>query len=265
MSLVSQEQSEHGAGARAPTFAAREVTKDFGGLRAVDSVSLELERGEILGLIGPNGSGKTTFINVVTGRLPITAGEVWVDGTNITGWPAHKIAQLHLIRTFQLMKPFKRLTVLENVEVAAVSVEHLSRRKAQVRARAILERMGLAERAGLLAGVLPTGEERNLEVARALAAGPAFLLLDEPAAGLNDQESEQLVKSLAGIPSDMDCGLLVVDHDMRFIMGLCDRIHVLNHGRTICRGTCEEVQRDPEVIAAYLGSAAEEDFQHVDR
>lgn len=246
-------------GSHAEVLIAREVTKDFGGLRAVDSVSLKLERGEILGLIGPNGSGKTTFINVVSGRLLITSGEVWVGDTNITGWPTHKIAQIHLIRTFQLMKPFKRLTVLENVEVAAVSVGHLSRRSARARAWAILELMGLAQHADLMAGTLPTGEERNLEIGRTLATDPSFLLVDEPGAGMNEAEVEMLITRLAGIPREIGCGILLVDHDMRLIMSLCDRIHVLNQGQTIAEGTPEEIRRQPEVIEAYLGSAAKED------
>jgi branched-chain amino acid transport system ATP-binding protein len=241
---------------KANALVARQVTRDFGGLRAVDSVSLRLERGEILGLIGPNGSGKTTFINVVTGYLDITAGEVWVDDLNITNWPAHKIPYTGVIRTFQVVRPFKALSVLENVEVAAVSIGRLSRRKARERAWVAVKRMGLARRANLPAGTLPYGDERRLEIARALVTEPAFLLLDEPGAGMNDAEIEDLLKSLASLPEEIDCGILIVDHDMRLIMRLCDRIHVLNHGRTIAEGTPEEVRRHPKVREAYLGSAA---------
>jgi branched-chain amino acid transport system ATP-binding protein len=249
--------SEH---PEADVFATKEVTKDFGGLRAVNSVSLKLGRGEILGLIGPNGSGKTTFINVVTGNLDITDGQVRVGHADITGWPAYKIARLGLVRTFQLMRPFSSLTVLENVEVAAVSANRLSRREARKRAWAALDHMGLAQHANLMAGALTTGEERYLEVARAIVVGPAFLLLDEPGAGLNETEIERLLQVLAGIPHEIDCGLLVVDHDMRLIMPLCDRIHVLNQGRTIAKGTPDEVKGNPDVIAAYLGSAGKDEY-----
>ena len=241
---------------KASAFVARDVSKNFGGLRAVDGVSLKLDRGEIMGLIGPNGSGKTTFINVVTGNLDITSGEVWIDDTDITGWAAHKIPAMGIARTFQVVRLFDTLTVLENVEVAAVSVGNLSRGEATALAWEALERVGLTQRAYLDAGTLPYGEERSVEVARALVTNPSFLLLDEPGAGLNESELDVLLDSLATIPRDIDCGMLVVDHDMRFIMRLCDRIHVLNHGQTIAEGTPEEVRRQPEVREAYLGSEA---------
>jgi branched-chain amino acid transport system ATP-binding protein len=241
------------------TLVANNITKNFGGLRAVNQVSLELAIGEILGLIGPNGSGKTTFINVVTGNLDITEGEVWIGDTNITGWPPHKIPFTGIARTFQVVRLFKALTVLENVEVAAVSVKRLSRKDAKERARNALELVGLTRRADVQAGTLPYGEERELEIARALVTDPKFLLLDEPGAGLNEDESETLLKNLARLPGEIGCGMLVVDHDMRLIMRLCDRIHVLDHGSTIAQGTPEEVRNNPEVKKAYLGSAALED------
>lgn len=230
------------------------VTKDFVGLRALDSVSLTLERGEILGLIGPNGSGKTTLINIVTGFLKPTAGRIWFDGVDITNWPPHKIAPLGVARTFQTIKLFLGLTVLENVEVAAVS-GGLSRHQARQRAYEILERVGIARLAELRAGALPYGQERRVEIARALATDPGSLLLDEPAAGLTEAESDALLEILARLPEETGCGMLIVDHDMRLIMKLCDRVHVLNYGATIGEGTPGEVRRNPAVVEAYLGTS----------
>jgi branched-chain amino acid transport system ATP-binding protein len=233
------------------------VTKDFVGLRALNSVSLTLEQGEILGLIGPNGSGKTTLINVVTGFLKPTQGRIGVGDVDITNWPPHKIAPLGLARTFQTIKLFLGLTVLENVEVAAVSAG-LPRRRARQRAYVVLERLGATQLADLPAGALPYGQERRVEVARALATNPSFLLLDEPAAGLSEAESDDLLQTLASIPRETGCGMLIVDHDMRLIMRLCDRVHVLNYGKTIGEGTPGEVRRNPAVIEAYLGAPAQE-------
>jgi branched-chain amino acid transport system ATP-binding protein len=235
------------------------VTKDFAGLRAVDGVSFTLRSGEILGLIGPNGSGKTTTINVLTGLLRISGGRVRVDDADVTGWPPHRIAQAGLARTFQVVKLFKDFTVLENVEVGAISAGGLSRRQARARAESVLERVGIAHLAQLPARVLPQGEERRVEIARALATGPAFLLLDEPGAGLNEAEVEVLLPTLERIRREVGCGILVVDHDMRLIMGLCDRLHVLNYGRTIAEGPPEAVRADPAVIEAYLGTTDETD------
>jgi branched-chain amino acid transport system ATP-binding protein len=233
------------------------VTKDFVGLRALDSVSLGLERGEILGLIGPNGSGKTTLINILTGFLKPTAGQIRIDGVDITNWSPHRITPLGLARTFQTIKLFLGLTVLENVEVAAVSAD-LPRARARRRAFEALERLGVAGLADHPAGGLPYGAERRVEIARALATGPNYMLLDEPAAGLNRSESDDLLKSLASIPEDTGCGILIVDHDMRLIMRLCHRVHVLNYGKTIGEGLPEQVRQNAAVVRAYLGTSASE-------
>lgn len=241
----------------AATLNVEGLTKDFVGLRALDSVSLTLERGEILGLIGPNGSGKTTFINVITGFLKPTEGRVRVNGIDITGWTSYKIARLGLGRTFQTLKLFLGLTVIENVEVAAVSAG-MPRNKAKQRAHDVLEFLGVLELADVPADSLPYGQERYVEIARALAGNPDFLLLDEPAAGLSEMEGEDLLKSLASIPQEIGCGMLIIDHDMRLIMRLCHRLQVLNYGHTIGEGTPEEVRRNPAVIEAYLGVLVQE-------
>lgn len=231
-----------------------DLTKDFAGLRAVDGVSFALGRGEILGLIGPNGSGKTTTINLITGLLRITSGTVNVDGTPVAGWPPHRIAQAGLARTFQVVKLFKDFTVLENVEVAAMSAKRLPRAEARARAAAALDLVGISHLANLPANILPQGEERRVEIARALATEPAYLLLDEPGAGLNDAEIEVLLPTMQRIRELRGCGVLIVDHDMRLIMSLCDRLHVLNYGQTIAEGTPDLVRREPAVIEAYLGA-----------
>jgi branched-chain amino acid transport system ATP-binding protein len=231
------------------------ITKDFAGLRALDKVSLRFSQGEILGLIGPNGSGKTTLINVITGLYPSNGGTVHADGVEITNKPAYLIARSGIARTFQTIRLFRDLTVRENVEVAGVSMG-LGRPAARERADTVLEEMGLSAWRESLAGALPYGLERRVEVARALAMQPRFLLLDEPAAGLNEEESDDLLRILVTIPEAKGLGILIVDHDMRLIMRLCHRLHVLSYGKTIGEGTPDQVRAIPAVIEAYLGSAA---------
>jgi branched-chain amino acid transport system ATP-binding protein len=232
------------------------MTKMFEGLRALDDVNLRVGKGEILGLIGPNGSGKTTLINVVTGVLPPSAGRVFALDREITGLPSFKVARAGVARTFQTVRLFRDLTVWENVEVAALSVGK-PRGAARALAEAAITELGLEAWRDQLASILSYGDNRRVEVARALAMAPDFLLLDEPAAGLNEEESDELLNILAPIPGNRDLGMLVIDHDMHLIMRLCHRIHVLNYGRTIAEGSPEEVRQIPEVVEAYLGSTAE--------
>jgi branched-chain amino acid transport system ATP-binding protein len=226
------------------------------GVKAVDGVDLELALGEILGLIGPNGAGKTTLVNALSGFQRATSGEVVLNGEDITTWTSAEIARAGLVRTFQDVRLFSGLTVFENVESAAVS-RGTSRAAARGLASELLARMRLGERAGLAAGGLAHGQERRLAIARALATRPSFLLLDEPAAGLDEAESDELVGALAEIRDAFALGLLVIEHDMRVIMRLCERIQVLDHGKTIAIGTPAEIRSDPAVLTAYLGTAAE--------
>lgn len=233
------------------------VCKYFSGLKAVDDVSFDLRVGEILGLIGPNGSGKTTLINVITGLLPATSGQLYIDQKEITRLPAHDVARVGIARTFQTIRLFRELTVLENVQVAGVSLG-LTHGEAKDLALSLLQEVGLYDSADRLATELAYGNQRRLEIARALAMRPKFLLLDEPAAGLNQEEGEVLLSMLIKLPAEKNLGVLVVDHDMHLIMRLCDRLHVLNYGRTIADGTPDEVRKDKAVIQAYLGRSAKE-------
>jgi branched-chain amino acid transport system ATP-binding protein len=227
----------------------------FGGVHAVDGVDLVLKKGEILGLIGPNGAGKTTFVNALSGFQKPTAGTVHMNGADVTGWSPYRLARRGLARTFQSVRLFPGLTVLENVELGGVGVG-MRRPAARKWARELLERLHLGDKAHLYATGLPHGLERRLGIVRALAAKPTFLMLDEPAAGLNEQESDELVGSLTLIRDDFSCGLVVIEHDMRLIMRLCERIQVLDYGKTISIGTPAEVRSDPAVLTAYLGRRA---------
>ena len=248
------------------------VQRHFGGVRAVDGVSLEVEQGSIHGLIGPNGAGKTTLVNVITGYVPFQSGRAWLQSDELTGLPAHRIAALGVSRTFQNIRLFKELSALENVVVgmhtrrrddtlAQLATLPMFRRDQRSRAddaRALLETVGLAagEIAGRAAGTLPYGDQRRLEIARALALRPRLLILDEPAAGMNPSE-KQGIRELIELLNKDGLTILLIDHDMRLVMGVCKQVAVLDFGRKIAEGTPSEVSTDAAVIKAYLGTGGE--------
>lgn len=234
------------------------VSKSFAGLQALNDVSLAVERGGIAGLIGPNGAGKTTLFHVISGSLSPDEGRVVFDGTDITGWPAHRSARRGLARTFQIMKPFAALSVLENVTVATLQ-RHRTRKAAEQDAREIVERVGLEEWMDQKAAVLSTAGHRRLELARALGIGPSLLLLDEVLAGLVPSEREKMLGLLCEI-RDEGVTMLLVEHVMSAVMSLSDEIFVLHHGELLASGTPREISEDPHVIEAYLG----DEEQHAD-
>lgn len=232
------------------------VVVDFQGLRAIEDVSLTLKAGEILGLIGPNGAGKTTLINVLTGFQTVMRGSVRMGGVDIAAWKPHERSGRGLVRTFQSVLPFGGLTALENVEAGGVAIG-MGRREARTEAARILTGMGLWAKAGRRADTLPFGEVRRIGIARAIAMRPRFLLMDEPAAGLNDAECNELHDIIKGITAGLGCGILFIEHRMSLVFRLCDRIQVLQLGRTLAIGTAGEIQSDPRVRKAYLGEEAE--------
>jgi ABC-type branched-subunit amino acid transport system ATPase component len=233
------------------------VTKNFAGVHALRGVTMRLREGTVVGLIGPNGSGKTTLLNCVSGAFPPTSGSISLDGEPIGGRPAHLLARRGVVRTFQNVRLFDGLTVLQNVQVSAVAAGKVKRRRSREYAREVLERLGLGDLEDRYAGTLSYGDQRRLEIARALAASPRFLLLDEPAAGMNEAESDGLRESIERIRCEQGCGVLVVDHDLRLIMRLCEHIYVLNEGVVISEGEPDAVRRDPTVLAAYVGDEEE--------
>jgi ABC-type branched-subunit amino acid transport system ATPase component len=230
------------------------ISLAFAGLRVLKEVDLTLEPAEALGLIGPNGAGKTTLVNVLSGFQAPDSGTVSLDGVDVTKRSPTRLAHDGLGRSFQAALPFPDLSALESVAVGAMGMG-LSRRRALAVAADVLDRLNLLEQARLPAGALPPGSQRLLGIARALAIGPRYLLLDEPAAGLNEVECEQLVGILRNVLSDFGCGILLIEHDMNIVMPLCSRVQVLDDGTTIRIGTPQEVQADPAVVESYLGSS----------
>ena len=245
---------------------AQHVCKYFGGLKAVEDVNMQICEGDIFGIIGPNGAGKTTFFNMCTGMYPVTKGKILFEGTDITTMSTENIAEKYISRTFQNIQLFKYMTVLENVMVGCHSrtksglFSSIFRTPAQRReekavvkkCRDILEFMDLGDKADFLASNLSYGEQRRLEISRALASDPKMILLDEPAAGMNGAEKEELQRTIRKI-ADKGITVLLVEHDMKLVMNVTHQICVISFGKRIGYGTPEEIQQNPDVIEAYLG------------
>jgi branched-chain amino acid transport system ATP-binding protein len=254
-------------------LAAKNVTIRFGGLTAVSDFNLEIRPHELLGLIGPNGAGKTTIFNMLTGVYKPTEGEIRIGNVATTNYKPYQITGLGVARTFQNIRLFKELTVLDNVKIGGhihykysgtSAVLHTNRfheaeEAAEVEAMKLLDIFSLRKRAHDYARNLPYGDQRRLEIARALAAKPKLLLLDEPAAGLNDSETRALMATIHDVRDRFGIAILLIEHNMELVMGICERIVVLNFGKTIAVGTPEAVRANPAVIEAYLGEAVEVD------
>lgn len=253
-----------------PLLKCNDVGRVFGGLQAVRSFNLELYKDELVGLIGPNGAGKTTVFNAVTGVFPPTSGDIHFAGQDLRGLGPYRIAQRGIARTFQNIRLFKAMSVLDNVMTAMqpragyklldafARTKRFQERESVMReeAESLLERFGLADRRHIEAGSLPYGAQRRLEIARALASAPQLLLLDEPAAGMNPNEVNELVDLIRGVRKDFNVAILLIEHQMGLVMNLCERLVVLDFGEIIAEGTPHEIQNNARVLEAYLGRGA---------
>ncbi len=239
----------------------------FGGLHAVENLSLSLEKGSLYGLIGPNGAGKTTVFNLLTGVYKPTTGNFFLDGVKLNGKTPVEISKAGIARTFQNIRLFKNLTVLDNVklglhnQVKYSTMEGIfrlprffsSEKKMNKKAMELLEVFGLENEASTLADNLPYGKQRKLEIARALATNPKLLLLDEPAAGMNPSETQELMDTIRFVRDNFDMTILLIEHDMKLVSGICEEVTVLNFGQELAQGKTSDVLNNPEVIKAYLG------------
>jgi len=247
------------------------VSKVFGGLKAVSDFEVTIEKGELVGLIGPNGAGKTTAFNLLTGVYEPTTGEIEFDGKSMIGLKPYQITQRGMARTFQNIRLFAELSVLDNVKIAyhfhvkygileavfRMGRYHKEEAELEAKAIALLKIFKLDDKKDEIAKNLPYGEQRRLEIARALAAQPKLLLLDEPAAGMNPQETQELMKMIKWIRQEFDLTILLIEHDMSLVMNVCERIYVLEYGSIIAQGIPEEIKNNPRVIEAYLGEEVE--------
>lgn len=245
----------------------KNLSISFGGLRAVDAFNVKIEKGQLYGLIGPNGAGKTTVFNLLTGVYKPTSGAILLDGENITGKKTIEINRCGIARTFQNIRLFKNLSVLDNVKAGLHNQMNYStlegilrlpryfatEKKMNKKAMELLEVFGLENEASTLADNLPYGKQRKLEIARALATNPKLLLLDEPAAGMNPSETQELMDTIRFVRDNFDMTILLIEHDMKLVSGICEEVSVLNFGQELAQGKTSDVLNNPEVIKAYLG------------